>query len=193
MLGGDVASLLELLLDLLLRPDERDSVDGGHDLQRGRRQSYDECAGKGQGRGTYSLLDDFPIDLALEQQRLDITQRRLLVDDLVRHGCDSRVDVGRSVSDIEVDLMGSLEISSESGVVLESVAGSILVDRKGAGVLSRDGRAESVGNLDAGRETLPRVLSFEPPSVTLRRQRQSSSATGSEGWTLTSRGLSAES
>jgi hypothetical protein len=66
--------------------------------------------------------------------------------------------------------MSSLEVATESGVVLETVAGTVLVNGESRKELGRVGGAKSVGELHAGRETLPRVVGLRPPAITLQKK-----------------------
>lgn len=113
------------------------------------------------------MLDNLPRNLALKQDRLFDTFRRVDLDDLVRQIRDSGVDIGGSIAHVEVDLTSPLEIASESSVVLKTVAGSILVNRKSASVLDRVRRTKGLCQFDAGRETLPGIVGLQPPPGTL--------------------------
>ena len=118
-------------------------------------------------RGTHGLLDDLASHLALQELGVLVALEDLARNNLVRHRRDSRIDVRRPVPNIEIDLVRALEISPERGVVLQSVASPVLMNRERALVLDRVGRTKGVGDLEAGRETLPGILGLEPPALAL--------------------------
>ena len=105
---GDIFPFLQLPLNLVPCTDECDTVHSRHD----------------------GLLDDLSGDLSVQHDRVLDVLRSFLLHLLLDHGRDVAVHVGGTVRSTEVDLLCALSISTEGGVVLETVAGAILMDRK---------------------------------------------------------------
>ena len=58
-----------------------------------------------------------------------MTTFHVLLDSSVNHISDVRVDVGGSIGDIQVHLSCSYSISTECGIMLKTVASSVLMYR----------------------------------------------------------------
>lgn len=118
------------------------------------------------------MLDNLPRDLPLKHESELVPSRGFSINNLIRHPRNSRINVRGSIPLIQVDLKGSPKVTSERGVVLETVAGSVLVDRKSRAEFSWIGRTQSGGELETCSEALPRIFSRKPPARTLRKSKE---------------------
>ena len=143
----DVAPGLELPLDLLAPANERNTV---------------------LSKSTYRLLDDLAGDLARGELRVLVALLKVLRDRLLNHVRDVRAHVRRAVCRSQVDPR-TLRVTAERRVVPQAVARSILAHRQRTHVLLQDGGRQGIWDLDAHRQTLPRVVCLGPPPPALHR------------------------
>ena len=108
LLIWDVLPLLQLSLDLLPHTDERYTIYGHH----------------------HSFLDNLPSDLSIQHHRMLDLLRSILLHLLLDHGCDIAVHARGALRDTEVDLLSNLGVSTKGGVVLETIARAVLMDRE---------------------------------------------------------------
>jgi hypothetical protein len=64
-------------------------------------------------------------------------------------------------------LLGTDRITSKGSIMLQSIAGTVLVDREARGIRRGIGKGESIAKLTAGSQTLPRILSLQPPTLAM--------------------------
>src|SRR5271154_771800 len=100
--------VINLLPDLTNRTKECDTIHVGHNC----------------------LLDDFPRHLSNQNLSELVTLRSILFNLCLDELCDTGVYIGRSMARLKIDLFSSSDIPSKGGIMLQAIAGSILMDRQ---------------------------------------------------------------
>lgn len=150
ILFGNFAARAKLTLDLVTSTNEGDAIHGRHD----------------------GLLNDFAGDTALQHLCVLVAFElvallNVSLDLILDHVCHEGVHIGWSVCNSEVNLLGALRVSPESGVVLQAVAGTILMHGKRRLEFERLAGLEGCVELHTSRQTLPGVVCLHPPSLSL--------------------------
>lgn len=120
---------------------------------------------------THRLLDNLASNLPLQHPSIPHTIRGILSQDFLYHVRNMGVDIRRPISNTKVDLLRTLSITTKSSIVLETVTGTILMNRERRLECVRIRRFESSLELHACCETLPRVVGLPPPAAALKRVR----------------------
>lgn len=141
----DRINVVQLFPDLLTSTNKGDTVDVGHDR----------------------LLDDLPSDVSVEECGDGVTQGHVLRDLCLDQLRDTGIDVLRSVTRFQVDLLCTLPITTERCIMLQSIAGTILGDDSLALVFGWVRTSQCFRDGDTSGETLPWVFCVKPPSIAL--------------------------
>ena len=119
---------------------------------------------------THHLLDDLAPDPVLNERGERIALLGLLAHDLRDADGDGRVDVARLVALDEVDVLGAEQIAPERRVVLQTVAGAVLLDRGARLVrLGPVWMPQRRREIDHRRQRLPRIVGLGPPAPSVQR------------------------
>src|SRR5258706_11361750 len=155
-------SKTQLPLDLFPCSDESDTVHSSHNLPTiSTRASPLRLV-------AHSLFDHLPCNLPLKHNGKFITFLRRLAQFCLHHFGDVRVHVASSVRHVQIYLAGTLNIASKRGIMLQPIAGSILMDRQARLIHERVGRLECVSEFHAGSKALPCIIRLEPPSLSIQ-------------------------
>ena len=116
---------------------------------------------------TDRLLDDLTSNLALQQLCQMLSLGHILRNLLLNHIRDIRIHIRRLIRHIQIDLSRTLVISTQSSIMLQPIASTILVNGQVRLVFQRIGRLQRVSEFDARGETLPRIVGLGPPALSV--------------------------
>src|SRR5687767_13579389 len=106
---------INLLANLFLCTSECHSVDVGHD----------------------GLLDNLSGDLSGHDLTEAVTGLGVFSDSLLDQVCNGGIDVGGFVPGLQIDLLGTPTITTQSRIVLKTIASTILMDWQMADIFGR--------------------------------------------------------
>ena len=119
----------------------------------------------------YRLLYDFPGDLALECHGGLVPLCDILVNLLLHHVCHERVDVRWSVGHVQIDLLRTHAITTQGSIVLQAITCPVLMHREIRFKRERIPGFKCSVQLHTRSQTLPWVVSLEPPLRALQMGR----------------------
>jgi len=163
---GNLLLILQLSLYLLTRTDESNPINCRHHLPTITIHTSTHTL-QFQRKATHSLLDNLPRDLSLQHDRILLALLRVFRQQLLHHISDMCVHVRWSVCSTQIDLSRTAIVTPKGCIVLQTVAGPVLVHREGRLEQVCVRRFESGAKFDASREALPRVVGFLPPESSL--------------------------